>query len=643
MVGRGIRAGVSSQALDRHLMSTPMKVPMRNTTPVDRTRQSPPHTNAYDSPNTNNNSSPLRGLGGGHRLRNRSISPNRTKTATTAANTGSTPPRARLTYTRTRSGDTTRDPPPIAAISNKYTEAAGEAVCDYDSSATVLYELLESSSWERARSRCRSHPDEVRTWIVRKDKSLQVRWKLLPLHAAIIFQAPNFLVSTLLEKYPAAALRKDDQGMLPLHLAFRHKQEDEDLLELLLVHYPKAISIKDRRDRVPLEHGRESKFSAKLMRLYADANVAATRAAGITNVDDNQIEEVAKGGNLTGGQRAILEAEYKEKILAVKVDYEKQIRKMKTQLADELAEFDQKNQEKVLAVKDEYEEEIRKLKESQERRLASIHDHHQNTIRQMERSREEERQAARQQHDDEVGGLREILASQVAKDKELTDSLEKEIAHLQLGLQERRTECELARGQYDELQAYNNDLREVFEKVTTHQVQLQDMIAKQQEEIESHRNSRYKLIQTLLRHEDDHGESEMQQVTKMIELCDKTRRKIDYAQEKGMLADSNEHDGPERQEPRRHDRLEARIDSRMDRERDSDAHLKQERALQDDVERERNRIDRDPYHHDSPIDTAKDHGYKGALSPTGKSKEQEYGEVRILADEISAITENSDF
>ena len=68
----------------------------------------------------------------------------------------------------------------------------------------------------------------------------------------------------------------------------------------------------------------------------------------------------------------------------------------------------------------------------------------------------------------------------------------------------------------------------------------------------------------------------------------------------------------------------------------------QERMVRDDVERERNRLDRDPFHHDGPINTGNDHSYK-EKSLAGKSQEQEYGEVRIMADEISAITENSDF
>jgi hypothetical protein len=40
-------------------------------------------------------------------------------------------------------------------------------------------------------------------------------------------------------------------------------------------------------------------------------------------------------------------------------------------------------------------------------------------------------------------------------------------------------------------------------------------------------------------------------------------------------------------------------------------------------------------------DSRNDHSYKGKWLV--EKNEQEYGEVRILADEISAITENSEF
>ena len=217
--------------------------------------------------------------------------------------------------------------------SNKMMTGGDELVCDYDSSATVLYELLESSKWDEARRRCQSHPLETRTWIVRRDKSHKVRWKLLPLHAAIIFQSPNAVVSALLERYPHAASCPDDQGMLPLHLAFRHKQDDEDLLELLLVQYPKAVLLKDKRQRVPLEHGRESKFSAKLVWLYADATVIGTGANNNSNKDEDQ---GTARTSLNTSLRADIEKELRR-------EHEKELRQMRQEYETKIQTLEEKN------------------------------------------------------------------------------------------------------------------------------------------------------------------------------------------------------------------------------------------------------------------------------------------------------------
>jgi hypothetical protein len=90
----------------------------------------------------------------------------------------------------------------------------------------------------------------------------------------------------------------------------------------------------------------------------------------------------------------------------------------------------------------------------------------------------------------------------------------------------------------------------------------------------SYKLRRYKLVQALLRQEDDFGEAEPIQSTKITEICDRVRRKIDYVREKGMLPGNEEHvvnQSPkhlDRAERRYSDRVVSRIDSRMDRERD---------------------------------------------------------------------------
>lgn len=160
--------------------------------------------------------------------------------------------------------------------------------CDYDTNVTQLYEMLESSQWEDAIERCHDHPDEVRTWINRRG-----RWQVLPLHAAIIFQAPKKVIDQILRIHPSACSEKDDQGMLPLHLAFRHKLE-EGILDLLTRGYPAGTECKDNRGRSPIEHAKDGQFSGKFTRLYAEASCSEERAQrtvaeASTSVQESQV------------------------------------------------------------------------------------------------------------------------------------------------------------------------------------------------------------------------------------------------------------------------------------------------------------------------------------------------------------------
>mmetsp|Transcript_2873 Transcript_2873/g.7890 ORF Transcript_2873/g.7890 Transcript_2873/m.7890 type:complete len:482 (+) Transcript_2873:80-1525(+) len=171
-----------------------------------------------------------------------------------------------------------------------------EMICDYDRSVTQLYEMLESSQWKDACARCHTHPEEVHTWVVRRDANGETRWKLLPLHAAIIFKAPLSLVEDLLRTHPVAAAKRDDQGILPLHLAFRHKS-NENVIGKLLYQYPGGVIIKDRRGRFPVDHGKDMQFSAKLMGLYAETfskcqhiqTIETTKDADMTAIYENRM------------------------------------------------------------------------------------------------------------------------------------------------------------------------------------------------------------------------------------------------------------------------------------------------------------------------------------------------------------------
>jgi ankyrin repeat protein len=159
--------------------------------------------------------------------------------------------------------------------------------CDYDLDPTQLYESLQLRNWEAAVDRCKEHEKEARTWVSRKERDGKLRWRLLPLHAAVIFKAPEFVIEALLAAYPKATECKDDQGMLPLHLAFR-SGSSEGVVTFLLTANPQSINVKDRKGRIPLVLAQASTspnrdaFMTALERgptYYAVAAAATERAA----------------------------------------------------------------------------------------------------------------------------------------------------------------------------------------------------------------------------------------------------------------------------------------------------------------------------------------------------------------------------
>jgi hypothetical protein len=548
-----------------------------------------------------------------------------------------------------------RDPPPREPPPRDHLDEAGESHCDYDTSATMLYELLESSCWEKARSRCRSHPAEVRTWIVRKDKSLRVRWKLLPLHAAIIFQSPNFVVSALLERYPGAASRKDDQGMLPLHLAFRHKQEDEDLLELLLVQYPKAVMIKDRRDRVPLEHGRECKFSAKLMRLYADATVAGSRALSLNKGEDTHTAQSSLIASVSASQRARLEAENEARLDVLRVEHENDIKVLGDAHHTEL---------KTLG--EEHQNDIRALKAVNEDRIQTIREHHAVALRQMNHVADDGKQRLIDQHNEEIEELKELLSREAGKDRQSIELMEKEVRRLRAEMDDVGPGSERLVAQYERLLAYTDELKEVLENISNDQRRVEEMAAQQQVELDAARTMRKQLVQTLMRQEDDEGENDRMRGTKMVELAQLTRDAITKVLESNTLAESHLMESHLMDSHRvESHRVEShRVESRQVESRQVESHREVSRV---EVERENEERcfspatvaeaaaeeeggDDDEFiAEDDRFNVRAREEFYGIekqsrsdyIKREKESTDEYYGDVAILGDEISAITELS--
>jgi len=145
--------------------------------------------------------------------------------------------------------------------------------CNYDINPTILYQNIQSKQWSSVIQRAKTHPNEVSTWVSRTElNSTKLRWRLLPLHAALIFHAPYDVIKCLCDvestndKYGYSVTSCDDQGKLPLHLCLRKNNSNTDdtdnsmtnlkkklkVIELLVNIYPESLSIKDNKGRTPI-------------------------------------------------------------------------------------------------------------------------------------------------------------------------------------------------------------------------------------------------------------------------------------------------------------------------------------------------------------------------------------------------------
>mmetsp|Transcript_20724 Transcript_20724/g.31361 ORF Transcript_20724/g.31361 Transcript_20724/m.31361 type:complete len:470 (+) Transcript_20724:110-1519(+) len=194
--------------------------------------------------------------------------------------------------------------------------------CDYDIDPTYLYQAIEAKQWLHA-IKYFSETDalkEASTWVVRKEANGKLRWRLLPLHAAIIFQSPVEIVELLLRAYSAGAQQKDDQGMLPLHLAFRNGSE-WDVLEELLIAFPQATSVKDRKGRIPIQCASSKEFS--VVELY-------TRIAASTE----RQKAVAESRHIIESRLTALKDTHTQSLTNLKTEWEKQEFLLKEELEE---------------------------------------------------------------------------------------------------------------------------------------------------------------------------------------------------------------------------------------------------------------------------------------------------------------------
>lgn len=140
-----------------------------------------------------------------------------------------------------------------------------------------LHELVLLRQWGAADARCKQFPKEADAVDIHRNKKGVVIFRKLPIHSALMYNAPGGFIMNLLHSYPKCAQEKDEKGRLPLHCAISQARS-VDLIMAIIKLYPDAVEIADSKGMLPLhkamtvfECGSKDKVVDVLISEYPDA------------------------------------------------------------------------------------------------------------------------------------------------------------------------------------------------------------------------------------------------------------------------------------------------------------------------------------------------------------------------------------
>lgn len=132
---------------------------------------------------------------------------------------------------------------------------------------------------------------------------------MLPIHAAILFNAPNNVVEVLLDTYEEGVKCQDDLGMLPLHLLLRKADPNHEVVDMITKKYPDAVLVKDYKGRTP---------TTLADRIRTEEN---------ETIDTNHYEEREPSSSTTifssmlGGIEAIVESDQDDEVMKMQTNF----------------------------------------------------------------------------------------------------------------------------------------------------------------------------------------------------------------------------------------------------------------------------------------------------------------------------------
>jgi chromosome segregation ATPase len=293
---------------------------------------------------------------------------------------------------------------------------------------------------------------------------------------------------------------------------------------------------------------------------------------------------------------------------------------------------------KVAIIKADYEFQLKTLQNTHDERVEALQEKISGIIRQAQLDAEVDRKKIVEKYEREMNELRELLERQVSQDRATSDALQQQVNILQESLHDAKHQSEVLAEKYSTMVYDNEELRDFLDRVYEEQEMIQDMMGKQQEYMDAARAIRTELVQTLLQQEDQDGKNDNLRGTNVIEIASQVQRRINkYLEHRFNREIEREF---RRETPRETDATanpaptERRGPSRIEVERGEGDHIFSDHHGQTEVQAI----------YCVPGEDAKEPALTEEIRDepaTAEKSEEDYGEVRILADDISAITENS--
>lgn len=167
----------------------------------------------------------------------------------------------------------------------KSSSGASVLEVDFEKNPTALYQFILKQEWDKVILRAKNFDEEARVFVYRCDDQGLLKWRLLPLHCALLHDSPSDVVEAILKAYPAGARAQDDHGMLPIHLAIK-KHAPPETINMLLSSYPKCVEVANHNGFTPYEMAQNSSSEHKKYYLRALTPGSSTYTAVTATFSD---------------------------------------------------------------------------------------------------------------------------------------------------------------------------------------------------------------------------------------------------------------------------------------------------------------------------------------------------------------------